>query len=157
MDDMLIVSISSTHVKGFQLTHWGRVTHICVSKLTNAGLLLIGPLGTNFSEILVEIITFSFKKMHLKVSSGKWWPSCLGLNVLSHDAMYSVSTLVCHRADFRFPPSQRVTSLQSNAISHWLGANLESALCHLKNTFWCILWVQIVVFIFYHKCMIAAF
>ena len=55
-------------------THWGRVTHICVNKLTiigsdnglspgrrqaiiwtNAGILLIGPLGTNFSEILIEI------------------------------------------------------------------------------------------------------
>ena len=84
------------------LTHWGRVTHICVSNLTtigsgnglspgrrqaitrtNAGILLIGPLGTNFGEILVEIPTFSFKKMHLKVSSAKWRPFCLGLNVLA--------------------------------------------------------------------------
>ena len=83
------------------LTHWGRVTHICVSKITiigsdnglspsqrqaiirtNAGILLIGPSGTNFSEILIEIITFSFKKMRLKVSSVKWRPCCLGLNVL---------------------------------------------------------------------------
>ena len=72
------------------LTHWGRVTHICVSKLTsissdngyspgrrqainwtNARILLIGPLGTNFNEILIEIHTFSFKKMRLKMSSGK--------------------------------------------------------------------------------------
>ena len=27
---------------------------------TNAGILLIGPLGTNFSEILIEIHIFSF-------------------------------------------------------------------------------------------------
>ena len=84
-----------------RLTHWGRVTHICASNLTiigsdnglspgrrqaiiwtNDGILLIGPLGTNFSEILIEILTFSFKKMRLKVSSGKWRPFCLGLNVL---------------------------------------------------------------------------
>ena len=83
------------------LTHWGRVTHICVGKLTvigsdnglspdrrqaiiwtNAGLLLIGPLGTNFSEILIKILTFSFKKMRLKVSSAKRRPFCLDLNVL---------------------------------------------------------------------------
>ena len=32
------------------------------------------------------------------------------------------------RADFRLAPSQWGTSLQSNAVSHWLGANLESAL-----------------------------
>ena len=76
-----------------KLTHWGRVTHICVSKLTiigpdnglspdrrqaivwtNAGLLLIGPLGTNFNEILIEILTFPFKKMRLKVSSAKRRP-----------------------------------------------------------------------------------
>ena len=84
-----------------QLTHWGRVTHICVSKLTiigsdnglppdrrqaiiwtNAGISLIGPLATNFSEILIEILTFSFKKMRLKVSSAKWRPFCLSLNEL---------------------------------------------------------------------------
>ena len=82
-------------------THWGRVTHICVGKLTitgsdnglspgrrqaiiwtNAGILLIGSLGTNFNEILIGIQTFSFKKMHLKMSSVKWRPFCLGLNVL---------------------------------------------------------------------------
>ena len=84
------------------MTHWGRVTHICVSELTivgsdnglspgrrqaiiwtNDGILLIGPLGTNFSEILFGIQTFSFNKMHLKMSSAKWRPFCLGLNVLN--------------------------------------------------------------------------
>ena len=44
---------------------------------TKAGILLIWPLGTNFSEILIGINTFSFKKMHLKMSSGKWWPFVL--------------------------------------------------------------------------------
>ena len=38
---------------------------------TNAGLLLIGLLGTNFSEIRIGIPSFSFKKMHLKLSSAK--------------------------------------------------------------------------------------
>ena len=83
------------------LTHWGRATHICLGKLTTigsdnglspgrrlaiiwtiAGILLIGPLGTNFSENLIQILTFSFKKMHLKMSSAKWRPFCLSLNVL---------------------------------------------------------------------------
>ena len=48
---------------------------------TNAKILWIGPLGINFSEILVEIYIFSFKKMHLKIS-GNRGPVCLGLNVL---------------------------------------------------------------------------
>ena len=84
------------------LTHWGRVTHICVGKLdiivsdnglspdrreaiiwTNAGMLLIGPSGTSVSEIPIAIHTFSFMKMHFKMSSGKWRPFCLGLNVLN--------------------------------------------------------------------------
>ena len=83
------------------LTHWGRTTHICVSKLTiigsdnglspgrrqaiiwiNARILLIEPLGINFSEMLTQIDTFSLKKMHLKMSLGRRQPSCLGLNVL---------------------------------------------------------------------------
>ena len=86
---------------GEVLTHWGWVTHICIGNLTiigpdnglspgqrqaiiwtNAGISLIGPLGTNFSEILAEIITFSSKKMYLKVLSAKRRPFCLGLNVL---------------------------------------------------------------------------
>ena len=91
-----------TTMSAIGLTHRGRVTHICVSKLTiigsdnglspgrrqaiiwmNAGILLIGPLGTNFSEILTEIHTFSFKKMQMKMSSGKCRQFCLGLNVLT--------------------------------------------------------------------------
>ena len=35
---------------------------------------------------------------------------------------------LCHTADSRLAPSQWETSLQRNAVSHWLGANLESAL-----------------------------
>ena len=85
----------------FYLTHWGRATHICVSKLanissdnglspgrcqaiiwTNVGILSFEPLGTNFSEILIGMETFSLKKMRWKLSSGKWRPFCLGLNVL---------------------------------------------------------------------------
>ena len=50
---------------------------------TNAGILLIGLLGTNFSEISFEILAFSLKKMRLKVSSAKRLPFCPGLNVLT--------------------------------------------------------------------------
>ena len=93
---------SSNLYEYHDFTHWGRVTHKCVGNLTiivsdnglspyrrqaiiwtNAGILLIGPLGTNFSEILIEILTFSFTKMRLKVSSAKRRPFCIGLNVLT--------------------------------------------------------------------------
>ena len=85
-----------------RLTHWCRVMHICVSKLTiigsdnglspgrrqtiiwtNAGILLIRTLGTIFSEIFSGIRAFSFKKMDLKMASAKWRRFCLGLNVVT--------------------------------------------------------------------------
>ena len=67
------------------------MTHICVSELSiigsdngllpgrrqaiiwsNAGILLNETLEANFSEILSKISKFSFKKMHLKMLSGKY-------------------------------------------------------------------------------------
>ena len=51
---------------------------------TNAMMLLIGSLETNFSEILNEIHIFSFKKIHLQMLSVKWWPFCLSPNALTY-------------------------------------------------------------------------
>ena len=43
--------------------------------------------------------------------------------------MYKVNAVFIYgRVDSRLAPSQRETSLQSKAISHWLGAHLDSAL-----------------------------
>ena len=75
--------------------------HICINKLTtigsdnalspgqrqaviwtNAGILLIWTLETNFSEFLSKIDTFSLKKVHLKMLSAKWWQFFLGLSVV---------------------------------------------------------------------------
>ena len=47
------------------------------------GILLIGTLVTNFSELLIEIHIFPSNKTHLKASSAKCRPFCLGLNVLN--------------------------------------------------------------------------
>ena len=49
---------------------------------TNAGILLIGPLRTNCSQILIAILSLLFNKMRLKVSSAKWHPFCRDLNML---------------------------------------------------------------------------
>ena len=97
---------------GNPLTHWGRVTHICVGKLTitgsdsdlspgrrqviiwtGAGILFIWPLGTNFpkSETLIETQRSSFKKMHSKTPSAKCCPFCLALNVLMTGSSYITS------------------------------------------------------------------
>ena len=84
------------------------MTHICVDKLTiiasnnglspdrhqaiiwtNAGILLIWPLRTNFSESLSERHIFSFMKMHIfihenafetvvcEMSAILFWPQCV--------------------------------------------------------------------------------
>ena len=105
------------------LTHWGRATHICIDKLTiigsdngllqgecqtiirtNTGILLIGPLGTNFREILIAIETFSLKKIYWKILSGMCRPFCLRLNVLitSFIKGYFISTgAVIYKAALR--------------------------------------------------------
>ena len=94
------------------LTHWGRVTHICVSKLTiigsdnglsrgrrqaiiwtNARILLI---RSNFNEMLIEFLTFPFMKMRWKVSSAKWRPFYLGLNVLISYILIYISSDEIH-------------------------------------------------------------
>ena len=48
--------------------------------LTSAGRLLIGPLETDFNNILIKIQSFLVKKMPLKMSSTKFRPFCVGLN-----------------------------------------------------------------------------
>ena len=52
---------------------------------TNAGILLTGPLETNFSEVRIKKQNFSFMKIHLKMSSGNWRPFCPGGYELNPD------------------------------------------------------------------------
>ena len=108
-----IKSCVSSWQSGVQMVR-GRVTHICVSKLsiigsdndlspgrrqainwTIVGILLIGSLGTNFNETFIEIHMFSFTKIHLKASSGKWRPFYLGLNVLRWITQEAPGARVC--------------------------------------------------------------
>ena len=127
------------------------MTHICVSKLTiigsdnglspsrrqaiiwtNAGKLLIWTLGTNFSEILGKIHSFSLKKMHLKMSSAKGRLFSLGLNELT--IQYPKKTMT-----FLFNSWQ-------HCVHRWPGAEWYSVIisqaqnlqiifqdCHTKN------------------------
>ena len=62
---------------------------------TNTGILLIWTLGTTFSGILSEIHTFSFKKIHLNMSSAKWLPFCLALNVQTPRWHYGKLIMAC--------------------------------------------------------------
>ena len=107
---------------------------------TNAGILLIGPLGTNFSEILIKIYTFSLKKMHLKMSPAKWRPFCLSLNVsmliifIITDIMLIITFLYLMHWRYNF-----------DGLTHWgqykmaniLQTTFSNAFCWLKSlVFW---------------------
>ena len=106
----------TTNAERLELTDWGRVAHICVRNITiigsdnglspcrcqaiiwtSDGILLIRPLRTTFSEISIEMQICSFKKMRLKVSSAKWLPFCLGLNVFTiiHVLSGHFTSVVC--------------------------------------------------------------
>ena len=158
------------HIDG--LTHWGRVTHICVSKLTiigsdnglspgrrqaiiwtNAGILLIRTLGTNFSEIPGKIHSFSFKKKHLKMSSAKRRLFSLGLNELTHlplDEMPTISQTTFVKAfswmknfefwlKFLWSLFLRVQlTITQHWFRKWLGAELATS--HYLNQCCPILW-----------------
>ena len=90
------------------LIHWDRVTHICISKLTNigsdnglspgrrqaiiwtnAGILLIRTLGTNFSEILNVIHAFHSRKCiwkcRLRNAIHFPWPQCAKVVIIHHN------------------------------------------------------------------------
>ena len=80
-DKTALVQVMTWRWTGNKPLHAEWRIYICVNKLTvigsdnglspgrrptviwtNAGILLIGPMGTNFNEILIEIVIISFKK-----------------------------------------------------------------------------------------------
>ena len=137
------------------LTHWGRVTHICVSELTtigsvnglspglrqaiiiwtNDGILLIQTSGTNFSEILSKIHSFWFKKMHLKMSSAKWRLFRLCLNELWHFILMGDYGKGCEA-----PPAQGKTTTMSYAagmdpLLTWLNTLRQRQIATISHKF----------------------
>ena len=111
------------------LTHWGRVTHICVSNSTiiasdngmspdrrqaiiwtNAGMLQIELLRTNLSEILMEIQTFSFRKnafekVVCKTTAILSRPQCVNSSFPGQNGFYHLFTLdvfLCIIANVKF-------------------------------------------------------
>ena len=108
------------------LTHWGRVTHICVGKLTiigsdnglspgrrqaniwtNAGLLLIGPWGTNFSDISNEIHISSsiqenaFECVVCEMAAILSLPQCFNLGRVCSDINDRHNSVPCYKDRLR--------------------------------------------------------
>ena len=90
------------------LTHWGRMTHICVCKLNiigsdnglspgrrraiiwnNAGILLIEPLGTNFGHLkrnsYIFILENAFENIVCEVASILSRSQCVKVQLDGHD------------------------------------------------------------------------
>ena len=133
-------------------THWGRVTHICVGKLTiigsdnglspgrrqakiwtNAEILLIGPLGTNFSEILIALFHSRncIWKYRLRngvhfVSASMCWGTCCILLTVRHNNTTEPPTHLHQWGPFKtsyleIPQSIKPATLDvKTLISRWL-------------------------------------
>ena len=118
------------------------MTHICVSKITiigsdngllpgwcqaiiwfSVGISLIGPLGTNCSENLIENYTFSLNKIDLKMSPGKWQPFCLALNVLITEKDIITVTSNDHHGVSNY---QSIECIGSTVSSDWQQRNIKS-------------------------------
>ena len=127
-------------------THRGRVTHICVGKLsiiasdngvspgrhqaiiwTNTRTLLNGALGTNYRENSIAILTFSFTKMRLKLSSGKWRPSCFA-RPQCVKSWYSVASMVLIKA----PHLERTLDVTIQLKDEKSSTNMKSV-CHKQG------------------------
>ena len=80
---------------------------------------------------IVVIATYNNIRLTLFIALTLLSMKLVCLNHSVYDGLLDVSQW-CHmsiiKADSRLAPSQWEMSLQSNVISHWLGANLESAL-----------------------------
>ena len=127
------------------LTHWGRVAHICIFGSdnglspgrgqaiiwTNAVILLIEPLGTNFSEILIKIDTFSLKKFwEMSVILSR--PQCVntiflsvGYMAIRLDALGACSGRICRSLSLVVAPLLYRSGLVGEAPfrMHWRDAD----------------------------------
>ena len=92
--------------------------HICITH--HRGSTPPPPgLGTNFSIILIKIQNFSFTKVHLKLSSAKWWPFCPRGDELTRNVPVMAARVTCSitgdvpNVHFQgWTPNQRYNSIQ---------------------------------------------
>ena len=117
---------------------------------TNAALLSIGLLRTNFSEIWTGMLSFSFKKIHLKMTSAKMMVILSGGNELKQHNIFrnfispfdlpnASQGLKDHSA---YKLNQWEMTLNCYNASHWLSSYQESpwtaywkSCCSIGNLF----------------------
>ena len=129
-------------------THWGQVVHICVSKLTiigsdnglppdrrqaiiwtNAGILLIRTLGTNFSEILGETHFHSRKciwkwrlrkGVYLDSASVSWRELCYYHYPRSGMVIGSWQLMTCGMLDSQCIGFMSVRDMDTDEFTAWV-------------------------------------
>ena len=125
------------------------MTHICVSNLTiigsdnglspgrrqaiiwtNAGILLIEPLGANFSEILIKMLFFFIQENAFESVVWKRRPSWLGLNVLNRSGIGPLHMTSRHGDAFHITD---LSWMEPNAYRQTPGTNVSNA------ELWCFL------------------
>ena len=90
-----LINSSSYNAAYMRQWTWPALVQITVCRLFGTkplsepilGLLSIGPLRTNFGDIVSKIQNFSFTKMHLKISSAKRQPFVHGGDDLINDSV----------------------------------------------------------------------
>ena len=91
---------------------------------TNAGILSIEPLGTNVSEILIEIQIFSFKKMHFEnivceMASIVSRPQCVICDFLEHGNIAKVEQHIFSLQNTAHSSPWQATSMRPLLGAHW--------------------------------------
>ena len=136
-----------------QLTHWGRMTHICVGKLTiigsdnglspgrrqaiiwtNAGLLLIRHLGTNFSEILIGISNIFIQENGLEnvvceMASILSRPQCVNKQHF-HSQFKIALQLNCIKGNFRVCKVSRLVKIKKYVFVTRVHADITNAISY---------------------------
>ena len=119
--------------------------HICISKLTIIGSdnrLSTGPLGTNFSEILIKIQNFLLKKMLLETSSAKWRPFCPRGNELTSQPHHPLTIALLHLRLYMHLHTCTVETLYNTVNFCWSTHKRHSIARPKGRGMGCILWVQ---------------
>ena len=125
-----------------QMETFSALLAICAGNSPVPGEFPIQKPATRSFDVFFDL------RLHKRLSKQwwSWWFETLSRPLWRHrygdrwkclTSVHISGGRVMYRAGPRFAPSQWETSLQSNAVSHWLGASLKAALYIHLNDFTC--------------------
>ena len=107
----------------------------------NAGIFISRPLWTKLIKILIEIHTFFFNKMHMKMSFAKSRPFCLDLDVLKAFWLTNNANILTHWGRDKIVDifGRHINSVLGNPISNMttsIGSDIVLALNRRQAIIW---------------------